>query len=152
VTAAAGGGTHGVDPPDGPAAPVRAAGGEPVSFPPTMNWESPPPMRRLIALVPTVLLAVALLLPVPAALAATSADAPGVVLAVEAEPGGEAPGLAPGDPDDTENPAAPEDYEAPFLWAASVGLVALAVLGLLLLVGLYYLLVYRPSRRSPSRS
>lgn len=108
------------------------------------------PVSRMLALVLPALLAVALLLPATAATAAPSGDA--VLLLAAAEGGADGPqGPAPRDPNDTENPAAPEDYEAPFLWAASVGLLALAILGALTLVGLYYLLVKRPSQKTADR-
>lgn len=113
-------------------------------------------MRRLSGLVLPALTAVALL--APATMASAAADAGVVVLAAEEpaaegeEGGADQPqGPAPMDPDDTENPAAPENYETPFLWAASVGLLALAVLGTLALAGLYYLLVYRPNQKSSER-
>lgn len=111
-------------------------------------------MRRFALVLPA-LLAVALLLPATAATAADDVSGAGdlttVVLAVE-EGGADGPqGPEPRDPDDTENPAAPEDYEAPFLWAASVGLLALAVLGALTLAGLYYLLVKRPGQKTADR-
>ena len=108
---------------------------------------------RLFGLVLSALLAVALLLPV-AASAAPLGDTAGAVVVLAAEEGGpEGPqGPEPRDPDDTENPAAPANYEAPFLWAASVGLLALAILGTLTLVGLYYLLVVRPRQKTSDRS
>ena len=104
--------------------------------------------RRLSAPLMTVALAVALLLP---AGAAAAAGAPAVVLAAEAGTEGategaeeHAPGLEPAPADDTENPAAPDDYEANFLWGAAVGLLALMLLGALAVGGLYWLLVVRP--------
>ncbi|MBW3659225.1 MAG: hypothetical protein KY457_11345 [Actinobacteria bacterium] len=109
---------------------------------------------RLFGLVLPAMLAVALLLPAAASAAPLSDAAADAVVVLAAEEGGaEGPqGPEPGDPNDTENPAAPADYEAPFLWAASVGLLALALLGTLTLVGLYYLLVVRPRQKTSDRS
>lgn len=109
---------------------------------------------RLFGLVLPAMLAVALLLPAAASAAPLSDAADDAVVVLAAEEGGaEGPqGPEPGDPNDTENPAAPADYEAPFLWAASVGLLALALLGTLTLVGLYYLLVVRPRQKTSDRS
>lgn len=110
-------------------------------------------MRRLFGLVLPAMLAVALLLPATAALAAPTGDEVATVLLAAEEGGGETgpQGPEPRAPDDTENPAAPDRYEAPFIWAASVGLLALAILGTLTLVGLYYLLVHRPREKSADR-
>lgn len=110
---------------------------------------------RLFGPVLAAMLALLLLLPavaVAAPGAAAAGDAAVLVLAAEeggAEDGPQGP--EPRDPQDTENPAAPERYEAPFIWAASVGLLALAVLGTLTLAGLYYLLVQRPRQKSADR-
>ncbi len=112
--------------------------------------EGSSPMRRLLGLVLPALLAVTLLLPAAAASAAPVAASTSLVLATEANPDAPAPGLEPMDPDDTENPAAPTDYEANFLWGAAVGLFALILLGALSLAGLYYLLVLRPRQRAAS--
>lgn len=105
--------------------------------------------RRLSAPLMTAALAVALLLPAGSA----AADGPVVVLAAEAGTEGategaeeQAPGLEPAPADDTENPAAPDDYEANFLWGAAVGLLALMLLGALAVGGLYWLLVVRPKQ------
>lgn len=95
--------------------------------------------RRLVGLLLSALLVCSVLAPA----AAMAAPAAPVVLAAELE-GGEAPGPEPAPANDTENPAAPTDYEANFLWGAAVGLLALMVLGALALVGLYLLLVKRP--------
>lgn len=85
---------------------------------------------------------------VPAAPATALPDAPsltgGAVLAVEEAE--EPPGPEPSGPNASGNPAAPQDYEANFLWGAATGLLALSVLGLLGLGGLYYALVIRPRR------
>lgn len=102
--------------------------------------------RRLHGLVLPALTAVALVLPASAAVAAGSGD---LILATEAGTGtavGEAPapGPEPLGPDVSENPAAPEEYEPPFLWAVSWLLGIPILLGLLAMGGLYYLLVWRP--------
>lgn len=100
--------------------------------------------RRLFAPVLSAVVAVLLVVPVTASAADLAST---VVLA--AEGGGEhegAPGPEPRPADDTENPAAPQDYEANFLWGAAVGLLALTLLGALALAGLYWLLVVRPKR------
>lgn len=101
--------------------------------------------RRSVGLLLSV--ATALLFVLPATVA-TAAPAPSaIVLAAETGgEGGQAPGPEPAGPDDTENPAAPEDYEANFLWGAAVGLLALTILGAVALGGLYYLLVVRPKK------
>lgn len=109
-------------------------------------------MRRLLGLVLPALLAVTLLLPVSAASAAPAAEATSLVLATEADPDAPPPGLEPMDPNDTENPGAPTDYEANFLWGAAVGLFVLLLLGALSLGLLYWLLVHRPRQKSASRS
>lgn len=113
--------------------------------------------RRHAGLVLSALIAALLLLPAAAALAVTAAHADTVVLAVEQapeEPGAEPtqPGLEPGGPDDTENPAAPVEYESNFLWGAAIGLLVLVVLGLGAVGGLYWLLVVRPSQREDAKS
>lgn len=105
-------------------------------------------MRRLLGLVLPALLAVTLLLPATTATAAPAAEVAGLVLATEADPDAPPPGPEPMDPDNTENPAAPADYEPNFLIGAAVGLFVLVLLGALSLGALYYLLVHRPRRRS----
>lgn len=114
-------------------------------------------MHRKVASL-AVVLAAALLLAAPAALAADPAD---LVLAVEGgasepaggasegEVGAEEPlGLEPAPPDASGNPAAPEEYEANFLWGAAVGLMAIVTLTALVVGGLYWLLVKLPKRGS----
>lgn len=109
-------------------------------------------MRRLLGLVLPALLAVALLLPATAATASEAAAPAALVLAVESDPDAPAPGLSPMPADATENPAAPEEYEAPFLWGAAVGLLALTLFLALTLGGLYYLLVHRPAQKKAAAS
>lgn len=60
--------------------------------------------------------------------------------------GGPLDGPTPGDPNASENVGAPMEYEPPFIWKASVGLLALMVGIIGLLGGLYYLLVVRPGK------
>lgn len=106
--------------------------------------------RRLFAPLLSVVVVASLLLP-GIALASTAEDH--AVLAAEpAGEGGEAPGPEPAGPDETDNPAAPADYEANFLWGAAVGLLALMILGALALAGLYWLLVVRPKRSDTASS
>lgn len=106
--------------------------------------------RRLFAPLLSVVVAVALLVPA-AAIAAPSTGS--VVLAAEEGAEGEGPpGPEPAPADDTENPAAPPDYEANFLWGAAVGLLALMLLGALALGGLYWLLVVRPKQQQDAAS
>lgn len=112
-------------------------------------------MRRLIGLVLASTLVLATLLPLSAA-SATPASTDtlaetAAVLALEAEPGAEAPGPEPAPPNATDNPAAPDEYERPWIWAVSVILLAAAVIGLAVGGGLYWLLVVRP-RQSASTS
>lgn len=98
------------------------------------------------------LVAVPLLLGVMSAAVATAA--PPLVLAAEGtDTGAEVeeelePGPAPMGPDATDNPAAPADYEANFLWGAAAGLLVITLLGAIGLGLLYYLLVWRPKQRS----
>ena len=79
------------------------------------------------------------------------ADTGPVVLAAEGGgEGEEPPGPDPMPADATENPAAPTDYEANFLWGAAVGLLVLTLFAVLGVGGLYYLLVVRPRQREGS--
>lgn len=106
--------------------------------------------RRLFAPLLSVVVVASLLMPA----AALAAPAPGQVV-LAAEPGGEggeAPGPEPAGPNETDNPAAPPDYEANFLWGAAVGLLALMLLGAIALAGLYWLLVVRPKRSDAASS
>lgn len=103
-------------------------------------------MRRLLPVVPAMLLAALLLVPANA-VAAPAASSQVTVLA--AEGGQEGPlGPEPRGPHDTENSFAPTQYEAPFLINAAVGLTALLLLLVVGLGGLYWLLVQRPSKES----
>lgn len=113
--------------------------------------EDPPTMRRrLLAPLLSAVVAIAVLAPATAVAAPVP---PAAVLAAEGGAEGEgAPGLEPAPADDTENPAAPEDYEANFLWGAAVGLLALMILGALALGGLYWLMVVRPKRSDAART
>lgn len=105
-------------------------------------------MRRLLPVVPAMLLAVLLLVPVSAT-AAPAAQAEATVLA--AEGGEEGPvGPEPRGANDPENSFAPADYEANFLINAAVGLTVLLILLAVGLGGLYWLLVQRPRETSTS--
>jgi hypothetical protein len=105
-------------------------------------------MRRWMGLVLPALLALMLLAGPTAAFA--DADGQGaVVLAVDDEPLGPEP-----QPRDAEGNPAGEmfpDMETPFTWGAAWILTFAGLVGLVLLVGLYYLLVKRPSRESAGR-
>lgn len=105
-------------------------------------------MRRVLTglLLPALLTCLLLGTTVAATAAEVDAVDTGVVVALEG--GGELEGPTPGDPNASENVGAPVDYEAPFLWKASIGLLAVMVGIVGLLGGLYYLLVVRPSRSS----
>lgn len=105
-------------------------------------------MRRLLGLVLPALLAVSLLLPATAAAAADDVASTALVLATEADPGATAPGRDPMPVDATENPAAPAEYEPPFLIGAAWGLLALVLFLGVALAGLYFLLVVRPAQKS----
>jgi hypothetical protein len=109
-------------------------------------------MRRSIGLLVPALLALALLLSPAVALAdevpaAVDGD---VVLAV-----GEPTGPMPKDRLDEDNPARElagyEDREVQPTWAGAWILLFLGVTGLLVLVGLYYLLVHRPAQEAAGR-
>lgn len=103
-------------------------------------------MRRLLPVVPAMLLAVLLL--VPATATATPADqAPADVTVLAAEGGEEGPVGPEPDPDNT---FAPADYEPNFLINAAVGMTVLLILLAVGLGGLYWLLVQRPSEPSKS--
>lgn len=104
--------------------------------------------RRLAGLLLSALLTLAVVLPAAPALA----DAGGLVLAAEATDGPAEPlGPEPREPNNTENPVAPAEYEPNFLWGAAIGLLAIALGTALLIGGLYYLLVLRP-RQTADRS
>lgn len=103
-------------------------------------------MRRLLPVVPAMLLAALLLVP---ATAMATPEAPSQVTVLAAEGGEEGPvGPEPRGPDDPENSFAPSEYEPPFLINAAVGLTALLLLLVVGLGGLYWLLVQRPSKES----
>ena len=106
-------------------------------------------MRRTFGLALAALLALGLL-----AVPAAADDLPsGDVLAVEE---GEPAGPEPMDRNDPNNPARElagfEDPEVPFTWYAAFILSFAGLVGLTLLIGLYYLLVHRPSRESDGSS
>lgn len=106
-------------------------------------------MRRLAAvLLMPALLSLLLLLSATAVSAAPGSAPAGEVLVLAVEEGGEGEpaGREPPGPNDPGNPNPPAEYEQNFLWGAAVGLTALAVGGVALLAGLYYLLVLRPQR------
>jgi len=110
-------------------------------------------MRRTFGLALVAFLVLALLAgPATAADAEVAAGDPReIVLAVE-----EAPGPDPMDRRDPDNPARElagfEDPEVPFTYYAAFLLSFAGLVGLVLLVGLYYLLVKRPSRESSGSS
>lgn len=104
-------------------------------------------MRRLIGLVLPALLAVAVLA-APGAAVAGGDDAVG--LAVEAEEGeGGGPDPMPREAED--NPARElggyEDLDVPFTWGAAFIMLFVGVMGIVLMGGLYWLLVHRPSKQ-----
>lgn len=106
-------------------------------------------MRRTFGLALAALLALGLF----AGPAAADVDAGAVeVLAVDDEP----VGPEPMDRRDPDNPARElagfEDPEVPFTYYAAFLLAFLGLVGLTLLIGLYYLLVHRPSRESSESS
>lgn len=116
-------------------------------------------MRRLTGLLTPALIALGLLLPAAPAVALPDSFRHTIVLATEAggteaptEPaaGGEqAPGPEPAPPDARGNPAAPPEYEQPWIWGVSFILLA-SFLALLAVGGfLYWLLVVRPRQRTP---
>jgi hypothetical protein len=102
-------------------------------------------MRRV--LVPLLLALV--LVSAPAAASAETVPADAVVLAAAAE--GEPLGPDPAPRDQLDNPARSlagyEDPELQFTWAASFILLVAAVVGLVIGLGLWYLLVLRPEKR-----
>jgi ABC-type amino acid transport substrate-binding protein len=108
-------------------------------------------MRRTFGLALAALLALAMLAAPAAADDAVAAQGE-VVLAVDDAP----PGPEPMDRNDPDNPARElagfEDPEVPFTWYAAFLLLIAGSVGLVLLVGLYYLLVKRPSQRSSGSS
>jgi hypothetical protein len=104
--------------------------------------------RRLAGLLVLAAALTAFVLPASAAIAAPQ-QATTLLLATEAVGEGEPlPGPEPAGADDEDNAAAPDDYEANFLWGAAVGLLGLMLLGAVALGGLYYLLVARPKQQA----
>jgi hypothetical protein len=107
-------------------------------------------MRRTFGLVLVVLLAFALLA-VPAAADDAEGDA-AEALAVDGEPSGPEP-MDRNDPDNKARELAGfEDPDVPWTIGMAYLLSFLGLTGLVLLVGLYYLLVQRPSRESSGSS
>ena len=110
-------------------------------------------MRRTLGLALTALLALSLL--AAPALADDAAEASGagqIVLAVEGAPAGPEP-MERTDPDNKARELAGfEDPDVPWTYYASFLLAFAGFVGLALLVGLYYLLVQRPSRESSGAS
>lgn len=109
-------------------------------------------MRRLTGLALAALLALALLAVPAAASPADAATDDVIVLAVD---GGDEPvGPDPQDRNDENNRATElvgyEDPETPFTWGAAWILTFAGFMGLMLLGGLYYLLVHRPSQEGTS--
>lgn len=100
-------------------------------------------MRRAVSgLILVVLLTCGLLLPA-AAFASTASQA--TLLATE---GGEVGGLTPQDPNSTDNEFAPAEYEGNFLWGGAVGILALLVVAVGGVGGLYYLLVVKAGEQA----
>ena len=100
---------------------------------------------RRMAVLPVLVLA---LLVTPVTMAtADSGVADTVTVAVEGGGEGEPVGPPVKGPDDEGNVGAPDDYEAPFVWAASFLLLGGALTLILVLGGLYYVLVVRPQQR-----
>jgi hypothetical protein len=102
-------------------------------------------MRRLLA--PLMLALVLFAAPSAASADVAQAPADALVLAAEA---GEPLGPDPAPRDELDNPARSlagyEDPEVQFTWAASFLLLVPAVMGLVIGVGLWYLLVVRPAK------
>lgn len=102
-------------------------------------------MRRLLA--PLLLALAVLAAPTAAAADVAQVPADAVILAAEA---GEPVGPEPMPRDELENPARSlAGYEDPgiqFTWAASFILLIVGVIGLVIGLGLWYLLVLRPER------
>lgn len=102
-------------------------------------------MRRLLA---PLLLALALLT-APTAASADVAQAPADALVLAAE-AGEPLGPDPAPREDLDNPARSlagyEDPEIQFTWAASFILLVVGVIGLVIGLGMWYLLVVRPEK------
>lgn len=104
-------------------------------------------MRRLTGLVLSALLALAVFA-VPAT-AAVDLDDGATVLAVE---GGEGPGGPDPRPYEDEENVAREgagygELDTPFTWGAAFIMLFLGAVGVALMAGLYWLLVYRPNQQ-----
>jgi hypothetical protein len=103
-------------------------------------------MRRLLA--PLLLALAVLLVPTGASADVTEVTDDALVLAAEAD--GEPLGPDPAPRTDLENPARSlagyEDPEIQFTWAASFILLVVGVVGLVIGLGLWYLLVLRPEK------
>jgi hypothetical protein len=110
-------------------------------------------MRRSIGLLLPALLALALLLaPAVAAADEVVEVAEGdVVLAAAAEPTGPVPQDRLSEDNRARELAGYEDRDIQFTWGAAWLLLFLGVTGLVVLVGLYYLLVHRPAQEAGSR-
>lgn len=109
-------------------------------------------MRRLIGLSLSALLAVTVLV-APATAAPAQAASDTVTLAAAAD---EPVGPEPQDREAEDNRARElvpqyEDPETPFTWGAAWLLTFAGMVGLVLLGGLYYLLVHRPSQEDTGR-
>jgi hypothetical protein len=105
-------------------------------------------MRRLTGLLLSALLAL-LVLAAPATAVAVDLDDDVVVLAVEGDEG-------PGGPDprpyaDEDNVARDQagygELDTPFTWGAAFIMLFLGAVGVVLMGGLYWLLVYRPNQQ-----
>ena len=113
-------------------------------------------MRRLIGLVLPALLALAVLA-APAAAVAVDLDDEVLILAEEgvedmAEEEDEGPGGPDPRPYDAEDNVAREqagygELDTPFTWGAAFIMLFLGAVGITLMAGLYWLLVYRPSQQ-----
>lgn len=105
-------------------------------------------MRRLLA--PLLLALVLLSLPAAASADVLEVPADAVVVAAAAE--GEPLGPDPMPREELDNPARSlagyEDPDLQFTWAASFILLVVGVIGLVVGVGLWYLLVVRPAKRA----
>jgi hypothetical protein len=111
-------------------------------------------MRRSIGLLAPALLALALVLAPAVAVAEEVPPTAGgdLVLAVEGEPAGPEPQERTAEDNPARELAGYEDREVQFTWGAAWLLLFLGVVGLTALVGLYYLLVHRPSREAAGGS
>lgn len=104
-------------------------------------------MRRLIGLV---LLAL-LLLGVPSAAFADDHTTAADVLAVEGEPAGPEPRPRDAEENPARDLAGYDDLEVPFTWGAAWILLFTGMVGLVVLLGVYQLLVRRPSQEGSVR-